>query len=232
MANTIVKTMQNPNDPFHLEISVIEGIIQYLKSGEKQLGEIKKFLEENGTKYTKQGLILLLNRLIQKNLIRKHMPKRGQYQTYYLPRKIKYNIPLQARLFAIEASNVLLRKEITSHNSKKALKNLIQKIGFYTVFNYLYSWNLRKENSNSLQVEWLENTLPMRKVSFYLSDHNLWEFDNKNFESKELQKVLKILHPTEYNKCKSIISNLEETATTFVNKPRKKGSAIKIIDDL
>ncbi|NQW12586.1 MAG: hypothetical protein HQ481_22200 [Alphaproteobacteria bacterium] len=224
-----IKMMKDPNDPGGKEITSDDAIIQFLRCDERQLGEIKKFLKENGVDYSKQGLVDLLNRLVKSGHIGKHSLKNNIYPTYFIRKNIKQNISLQAKMFAIDASNYLLNNDQSSEQ-KEVLRDTIQKIGFYTIFNYIHSWKYKEKNSNKHQVEWLENTLPMKRVSFYLLGKNLWEFDNDFFKIKDLEKTLRDLYPNEYKECKKIIDDVIPGLEKF--KSKRKDRVRKISVDL
>ncbi|MGQ0795653.1 MAG: hypothetical protein ACT4N5_05675 [Nitrosopumilaceae archaeon] len=203
-----------------------ELVVEYLLiHGEARHFQIENMLRENGIRFfDHKGTDYVLQRLIKNRRIIKIGRGRGNpYPLYRLFPTAEKNIALQAKLYAIDASDFLLQRSNRFDDRKKFLLNLTQMIGFYTIFNYIESFKYIEKNSNIKQVEWIENSLPMREVFPNLFGHELGlEYDNKIIHNVE--KRLAELFPIEYKECKTLTLELLSNAKWFLNLPGKPNS--------
>lgn len=193
--------------------------------------EIKEMLGEHGIRFhDHKGLDGVLERLLKKRIIVKSgkTPLRP-YPAYHLPKKMEDRPDLQAKIFANEASQFLLL-DIDASRDPERLADLIRMIGFYTIFNYLESYKLRRKDSNVLQVGWLWDTLPMRYVSLHLTGHKIWEIQH-GFDVKKYENELRRLFPEEFSMCKKMVEDVNRSGKRIL-RPRLKKVTIKIPDDL
>lgn len=178
MANRIVvkKSIDDQGNEKH----AYEWIIDFLKTGKKQFGEIKKFLAENDIQYASdKGLDLALKSLIRQEKIGKRTRLR-QYPVYFLKKKAHNSTIQIAQEFRIGVFHNFRRFPGIDHlyqelTDEDVLNNMIYFFGLYQLYIQMKSWNFtsktkpHSENSESRGL-WLRNTSPIGIESLLLEE--------------------------------------------------------------
>lgn len=180
----------------------------YLSNGAKTMREVKEFLEEKGVKYTTDGVIKLLNRLIRADIVkRKDHGKKASI--YYLTDKGIHDTGLLASFFKRHAIQSSLNNMYPLIPGKKeAIKKIVNVIGLFAIYSHLVSLNFTGKPQQIEEKRWLwfkELDTPLHVV-IWLDDHltHFWlEKDRQPIISNKLltklnkdaaQRFMKIIH--------------------------------------
>jgi len=180
MAN--LKIRKSTKGEFGEETTSVDHIRRYLQQeGEKQFGEINRFLESIGIEYSdNKGLALTLKNMLNKGLIGKHKKIWKSYPTYYYKKKRADEISMIASQF-----NGRVFREVFSFpnvpplkgesKEKHFLRTLIHYYGLYVLYTQIKSWKFtakeksHKENFHD-RSSWLSNVRPIPRESSLFED--------------------------------------------------------------
>lgn len=180
-----------------------ELIKKYLRlEGEKQFGEIKKYLIEREVKfYDDKGFDKTLKSLMKKDEIGKHKVYGKTYPQYHIKTKGLDRIIAIAQEFQHkiiwEIDEMYPKHKNYGTDKKKLVKDLIYVYGLYNLYVQIKSWEFtdeqksHKENSD-IRNAWLRNTLPLGNES-RIFEEGIRELisskdSSKIYEDREKQK--------------------------------------------
>jgi len=213
-------------------------IKECLFSGEKKLGDIRKYLKGKEIIYANtKGLSLRLNNLIEKGIIGKHRSKENAYPTYYIQKKELEKTSFQAHVFANHASRKLLLNPTKSMKGssieEEFVKKMITDCGFYVMYSMLQGWKkslaVKQPNRQRIEFEdWTHNVFPMpyfptffhRQISKMIDPDDKLQLSKSTTSYSELRKQqleiieleLDKLFPEEMKLCNFELEKLDETS--------------------
>lgn len=185
-------------------------IINFMtKNGEVRHKELMKHFEELEIPfYDHKGLDYILKKLIIGKKIEKKHNK--SYPTYRLRKEYERSIQSQATVFSLTVSHELL-EEIKNTSIEKALRELVIKVGTYTIFSYLEGWHRHfektsyEERKNTLY-SWMSNVFPIPNLDIKLIELGAMDDERKSIE--KFQNTLAISFPREVKLYKEIVKDL------------------------
>lgn len=206
MANRIIR--KKTEDEFGVITTSVDHIRRYLfQDDEKQFGEIKRFLESIGIRYSgNKGLDLTLKKMISGGLIGKHKTIENRYPTYHYKKKKTDRISS----IASEFKGKVFRDIFSFPNipplegeskEKHFVRTLIHFYGLYVLYTQIQSWKYtskektHKENFAN-RSSWLRNVRPIPRESSLFEDGitDLADLLYSNNEKELRESVSSIYH--------------------------------------
>jgi len=211
----------------------IEGYVRMLLSnGTKTFGEIRKHLKDNGAVIGTRGLHKLLDRLQEREIVKKITGKK--YPLYFLTEKGIHDTGLMANIFRNRTIHSSLNNisSLALQNKETIIKKIVETVGLFTLYTHLLSWDFtgKQQQFEEKRQLWFKNIgtpvetilwLDDNLVTFWLEkdkqpqiSYTLGISHNKKAATK-FRRILHTLYPEEIKRYDIVYGELEEEVNNY-----------------